>query len=229
MNYFKLKLNEKINYLHLIIEVIVSIIATHTIIYLSINYIENLSFNIFNVIPLNKWILAYFSSIALVGLTRSLFFPFFFKLSIIDNYFKIFFHIIKFGLLVMPLFFLLIIILSNKIVFKSTTLLSIYSLNNLLLIGSISSLFIFFIWIYFLSKSINNAIGKSISSKKLFLKNSGISLLTFILLSSGSFSFIDIELYKNNFINEVLELKVKLGEMNESEKNNTLNCIKSNF
>jgi len=229
MNYFKLKLNEKINYLHLIIEVIVSIIATHTIIYLSINYIENLSFNIFNVIPLDKWILAYFSSIALVGLTRSLFFPFFFKLSIIDNYFKIFFHIIKFGLLVMPIFFLLIMILSNKIVFESTTLLPIYSLNNLLLIGSISSLFIFLIWIYFLSKSINNVIGKNISSMKLFLKNSGISLLTFILLSSGSFSFINIELYKNNFINEVLEFKVKLGEINESEKNNALNCIKSNF
>lgn len=228
MNYFKLKLDEKIDYLHLIIEAIISIILTHTIISLSINYIENLYFNIFNVIPLDKWLLAYFSSIVLVGLTRSLFFPFFFKLSIIDNYFKIFFHIIKFGLLVMPIFFLLIIILSNKIVFESTTLLPIYSLNNLLLIGSISSLFIFLIWIYFLSKSINNAIGKNISSMKLFLKNSGISLLTFILLSSGSFSFINIELYKNNFINEVLEFKVKLGEMSESEKNNTLNCIKNN-
>lgn len=229
MNYFKLKLDEKTNYLPLIIEVIISIIVTHTIIYLSINYIENLYFNIFNVIPLDKWLLAYFSSIVLVGLTRSLFFPFFFKLSIIDNYFKIFFHIIKFGLLVMPIFFLLIMILSNKIVFESTTLLPIYSLNNLLLIGSISSLFIFLIWIYFLSKSINNVIGKNISSMKLFLKNSGISLLTFILLSSGSFSFINIELYKNNFINEILEFKVKLGEMNESEKNNALNCIKSNF
>lgn len=129
----------------------------------------------------------------------------------------------------MPIFFLLIMILSNKIVFESTTLLPIYSLNNLLLIGSISSLFIFLIWIYFLSKSINNVIGKNISSMKLFLKNSGISLLTFILLSSGSFSFINIELYKNNFINEILEFKVKLGEMNESEKNNALNCIKSNF
>lgn len=77
MNYFKLKLDEKTNYLPLIIEVIISIIVTHTIIYLSINYIENLYFNIFNVIPLDKWLLAYFSSIVLVGLTRSLFFPFF--------------------------------------------------------------------------------------------------------------------------------------------------------
>lgn len=229
MNYFKLKLDEKINYLSLIIQVIISIIITHTIIYLSINYIENLYFNIFNVIPLDKWLLAYFSSIVLVGLTRSLFFPFFFKLSIIDNYFKIFFHIIKFGLLVMPIFFLLIMILSNKIIFESTTLLQRYSLNNLLIIGSISSLFIFLIWIYFLSKSINDAIRRDISSSKLIFKNLGISLLSIILLSSGSFSFINIEPYKNNFINEVLEVKVKLGEINKSEKNNKLNCIKSNF
>lgn len=224
-NYFKLNLKVGIKeYLFLFILLGVSISITYLSVYLIEKYLKTFSYNIFDVISVEKWIGIFLMGVFLISLIRPIFFALFIRVKIIENYFSIFLHTFKYGLFAMPFFILSIMLgLNNSILGQFG-----FSFNNSLnvLLGLMSLSFLI-IWIVFLGSTIKSSLMQKYSFFKASFKNSLVSLITGTILSGVSFPYIlDINKYEYSFYNSILDLEVKKEKITLEKKEELLTMVK---
>ncbi|WP_323595753.1 hypothetical protein [Aliarcobacter butzleri] len=224
-----LKLNKKPNLKELfllIILLISSILITYSFTSIIKTNLTSFSFNIFDVISIEHWIGVFLAGVFLIALFRPLFLSLLLKIKVIDNYYALFLHIVKYGLLAMPFFILTIMIMLNN------QILEIYNFkyeNNLKVLLWITFFSFFLIWIAFLGTTIKSSLMKDYSFIKSFAKNLLASILTGLILSGISFPYIlDINKYEEAFYNSVLELHVKKNRISTEQKEMFLIKLKEN-
>lgn len=227
INYFKL--NNKSGFkelLFLLILMSCSIFVTYIFVYLvQINF-ETFSYNIFNVIELERWIKIFLAGVFLIALIRPLIFTLLIKIKVIENYFPLFIHIIKYGLFSMPFFILSIMITLNNRILEMFTF--EYN-NNLNILLVITFSFFFILWIFFLGTTIKSSLMQKYSFFKSFVKNISVSVITSLVLTGVSFIYIiDIEKYEDTFYNSILELHIDKNRISMEQKEIYLRILKQN-
>lgn len=224
-NYFKLNLKVGTKeYLFLFVLLGFSISTTYLSVYLIEKYFKTFSYNIFNVIGLEKWIGIFLMGIFLISLIRPIFFALLIKMRIIENYFSIFLHTFKYGLFAMPFFISSIMLGLNNSILEQFGFSFSNSLNVLLFFASLSFLVI---WIVFLGTTIKSSLMQKYSFFKASVKNSLVSVITGTILSGVSFPYIlDINKYEYSLYNSILDLEVKKEKITIEKKEELLTMVK---
>ncbi|MDX9899981.1 MAG: hypothetical protein RBT22_00630 [Aliarcobacter sp.] len=207
VNYLKLNKKSGLKELFLLIVLLIcSTLVTYLFTGMVKTNLTSFSFNIFDVIGIEHWIGVFLAGIFLIALFRPVFLSLLLKIKVIDNYYALFLHIIKYGLFAMPFFILTIMLMLNN------QILEMYNFdyeNNLKVLLWLTSFSFFIIWIVFLGTTIKGSLMQNYSFIKSLVKNLFASLLTGFLLSGISFPYIlDINKYEESFYNSVLELHV---------------------
>ncbi len=215
-------LNERIKrgeYKTLLYVFLLSLFLSYCIVNFEFFIPEDIQINIYEIIPLYKWILLILSNVFILAILRSLFLKFFSKKNI--EYIAIVVHIIKYGLFVMPFMLAMILIAVNKIILD--TFPTQINLNDSLLFGVIYSMCFLLIWIIFLSATIKQTLFKN----SVFLKSISITLIGSMLsvFISGFISFtaiIPINKYEIPFVTKVLEVQVNMELITKDEEKTKL-------
>lgn len=226
-NYLKLNKKPGLKELFLLITLLIcSILTTYVFTSIIKTNFTSFSFNIFDVISIEHWIGIFLVGIFLIALFRPVFLSLLLKIKVIDNYYALFLHIVKYGLFAMPFFILTIMIMLNNQILET------YNFeyeNNLKVLLWITSFSFFIIWIAFLGTTIKSSLMKNYSFIKSFAKNLLASILTGLILSGISFPYIlDINKYEEPFYNSVLELHVKKNRISSEQKEIFLIKLKEN-
>ncbi len=195
ISFFKLK--SKItakDFKLLLILFIISLIASFLFSNLSIKYLDNeMKFNILDAIGIQYWLWWLVKSFLLMALIRMLLIGVFTKYSFEKEYYlETFIHSIKFSLLIIPVFMVMIVIVGNHI-FVDEFLKNTQEFNKMNNLAILSILMWVLIWLIFLGLTTRIFLQRHYSKLSSWILNPIISILTTSILGLSilQYSFVD--------------------------------------
>lgn len=180
---------------------------------------KGIYFNVFEIIPVNKWLYIILINVIAIAILRTTILLFFRKNEEKASFLSISLHILKYGLIAIPLLFPIIMIGVNKIVMEIIDNPSI-NLNEPLPLGLFYVTIYFLIWMLFLGMTIKSGLFKKYS----FFKGATVNIISssIAVFISGFISFntiISINEYEIPFINKMLNIQVELKMISKKDKN----------
>lgn len=204
LNFFKMK--SKViskDFLNLTNLFIISLILSFFNSYLIDKYLsDELLFNILDAISLTNWIFWLIINFILIAIIRGIILGIFTKIKFKKNYFlEIFIHVLKYCLLMMPFFILMIVITGNQIFIDNAPKqlnLDTYDFIKMKIISLISIISWLIIWIYYLNTSIKIFLERQYSKLIVIPVNFFISFLTISIVGYITIksNMIDIKKYE---------------------------------
>lgn len=218
------RVNKEINskdYITLLVLLIVSMFSSFLLAYISkVIFEEEMPFNIFDVIPLNEWLIMIFVGILNVTIVRSFLLLPFIKLKFDRMYFQeMSFHILKYAFISFPFMIPIIQILGNKIVLEIGGI----SSNHLLPYAILNMLFFFLLWFIFLERTIKGFLQNKYTTIISFFINIFTSSVTTIIVGFIGFSYLpDMDKYSISFVKKALSTLQTKGYISEEKAKCTL-------
>lgn len=201
---------------------IISIIASFMLPNMLIKYFgESLFFNIFEAIHMRYWILSIIMSIVSIAIIRAILITIITKWSFSKMYYQeIFLHILKYGLLIMPIFMLLILIAGNQVVVDGLNMSDYNNIQNITILGIVLLILFAIIWLYFLGTSVKIFLQRKYSNFMSYSINMIVSFVTTAILGLSilQFNILDVNEHKEALKKTIIKSIEKKYELNDECK-----------